>query len=73
MIEKTALLEAKKKELDQVKIDENSISEQCCKMNEGLQTTEDTLKTVERRHSFALLDQRTYVHMIARMKADLIA
>lgn len=73
VIAKTALLEEKKKELDQVKLDESNISEQCSRMSDGLQHTEESLKMVERRHSFALLDQRTYVHMIARMRADLIA
>ena len=73
VLTKQAMLEQKKKELEMIKIEETNVHDTNIRMTTGLNDTEETLKTIEKRHNAALLDQRTYNHIIHRMKADLIA
>lgn len=56
VLQKQALLEQKKKELEMVKLEETLIQESNCRMTNGLANTEDNLKAMERKHNFALLD-----------------
>ena len=73
VLAKTRELELKKRELEQAKLEENLIDENNTRMANGMNYSQDTLNTIEKKHSIELMYQRTYKHMIARMKADLIA
>ena len=55
------------------KIEENQIEDSNFRKTNGLSNTEDTLKSIEKQHSQHSMFQRTYIHMIQRMKADHIA
>ena len=55
------------------KFEESRIEDNNDRMKNGMSDTQFHLKHVEHTHNMQLMTQRTYTHMVARMKADLIA
>jgi len=70
---KTRELDLKKKELEMAKFEESRIEDNNDRMKNGMSDTQFHLKHVEHTHNMQLMTQRTYTHMVGRMKADLIA
>ena len=73
-------VKAKQKELDdlkqgleQAKNDENNIEANNFNQTTGKLQSGNQLESIKREHDFALMLQRTYLHMRHRMQQDLIA
>lgn len=56
VLNKAALLEQRKKELEMIKIEENNVVDTNMRMTMGLGDTEDHLTSIEKKHNKAKLD-----------------
>ena len=73
VLSKDKELETKKRELEQAKTEENSIEDSIFRKTNGLSYTRETLDGIKDTHEYQMMVQRSYQHMVHRMKQDLIA
>lgn len=66
-------LEELKKKLEQKSEEEYKVEDALYRRTNFIQTAEDELSMIRDEHDFEMMFQRTYNHMIERMKRDLIA
>jgi chromosome segregation ATPase len=71
--EKERELEELKKKLEQKGDEEYKVEDALYKKSNNILSAEDELAQIRDEHDFELMFQRTYYHMIERMKRDLIA
>lgn len=66
-------LETMKSKLDQANRDEYDIEMRSTKQNFGIGNKQSELDKIKDEHDFELMAQRSYRHMLQRMKKDAIA
>mmetsp|Transcript_27482 Transcript_27482/g.20641 ORF Transcript_27482/g.20641 Transcript_27482/m.20641 type:complete len:84 (+) Transcript_27482:253-504(+) len=71
--QKEAELEEVKKKLDLANEDELNVEDENFRKTNYLKTTDEELEIIKEEQEFEMMFQRSYLHMLDRMKKDLIA